>query len=256
MNKSKLFFKNYSKVINPFIPIITILIMIWLITLLLTGGKWYYSWQFKKNDTLKELTWQTKDGELMEYTDEDLLEIRDAIVEYLFNKRDSMQVEINEHEFFSKQALEHMHEVKKLFNRWNIITIVLCYLIIPWFLFFVRTPKEYLQMMFKPTYITYAIIGGIILIIGIMMLINFDWTFTWFHHVLFPNKTAFNDAFFTRYSNYEVDNNNPYINNLMLVTVLSIEVFMDAAWIIVAFAILVIVLLFIFTFINRKKKIA
>ena len=97
-----------SKKVTPFIPFVIILFSIWLITVILMSGKWYYSWQFEKNNTLETLTWTTKNGEKMEYTEEDLVEIRDAIVEYLFNRRDTMQVEIDGHEFFSYQALEHM----------------------------------------------------------------------------------------------------------------------------------------------------
>lgn len=245
-----------SKKITPFIPFVIILFSIWLVTIILMSGKWYYSWQFEKNNTLETLTWTTRNGEKMEYDEEDLVKIRDAIVEYLFNHRDSMQVVIDGHEFFSYQALEHMRLVRNLMNRWTIITIVLVVLIIPWILCFIRRPKEYLSDLFKPTYITYTVIAGVLIVLGIMMLINFDWTFTWFHHVLFPKPSEFEDAFFTPTSNYEVDNNNPYINNLMLVTVLSIEVFMDAAWIIVGFVVSVLITLFVLTFINRKKKMA
>ena len=116
--------------------------------------------------------------------------------------------------------------------------------------------KEVMSIIFKPTYITYAIIGGILVIVGVMMIINFDWTFTQFHHILFPRMSDFNDAFFTRTSNYKVDNDNPYINNLLLVTVLSIEVFMDAAWIIVAYVVIILITLFVISFIFRKKKLA
>ena len=252
--KVKNIFNWYGKVFTLFVPIVVILLSIWFITIIITGSKGYYSWQFKKNNTLENLTWVTRDGELMEYTDEDLLEIRDAIIEYLFNKRESMQVEINGHEFFSYQALEHMRLVRNLFNRWTIITVVLFILLIPWIVYFIINRHEIIGKLFKPTYITYSILAGILLVLGIMMIINFDWTFTWFHHVLFPKQSEFNDAFFTRKSNYQVDNDNPYINNLLLVTVLSIEVFMDAAWIIVAFIIIILAFLFIFTFKKREKN--
>ena len=254
MNRFKDIYLKITKYLTYVIPIIIILISVWVISILIIGNKSYYSYEFSKNNTLERLTWQTKDGEIIEYTDNDLLEIRDAIIEYLFNKRESMQIVIEGNDFFSYQALEHMRCVRNLLNRWMIITIILIIVFGIWLIGFCMNYKDILPNLFKPTYITYVVVMGVLLVIGVMMLIDFDWTFTWFHHVLFPKPSEFNDAFFRNTSNYDVDNANPYINNLNLVNVLSIEVFMDGAWIIVGYLVLIIALWFIFTFHFRKRK--
>ena len=82
--------KKYIKIMTPIIPIIIILFSCWFITVILTSGKWYYRWQFKKNNTLEQIQWTTKEGEKMTYTEEDLDLIAIVIPEYLFNKRKSM----------------------------------------------------------------------------------------------------------------------------------------------------------------------
>ena len=85
---------------------------------------------------------------------------------------------------------------------------------------------------------------------GIFMIINFDWTFVQFHHILFPKPESFRDAFFGTVSYYEEE---PYINNLLLIEVLSIEVFMDAAWIILSITLLTLALWLSVSF--KKKRI-
>lgn len=254
MNKFKDVYFKVTKFITPIIPVIIILISIWVISIMIIGSKSYYSFEFEKNNTLEGLTWKNGDGETVEYTDDDLIEIRDAIIEYLFNKRESMQVVIDGNDFFSYQAIEHMRCVRNLLNRWMIITIILIIIFGLWLIGLIFNYQEILPKLFKPTYITYAVILGILIVLGIMMLINFDWTFSWFHHILFPKPSEFNDAFFTPVSNYDVDNINPYINNLSLVNVLTIEVFMDGAWIIVGYVVLIMALWFVFTFKFRQNK--
>lgn len=247
--------KKYIKIMTPIIPIIIILFSCWFITVILTSGKWYYRWQFKKNNTLEQIQWTTKEGEKMTYTEEDLDLIAIVIPEYLFNKRKSMQIEFNGHEFFSKQAIEHMHQVKRLYNRWSIITICLLLVSIPWIVYFIKHFNEVKSSLYKPTVITYLVILGILFIIALAMIINFNKTFDYFHHILFWKKQNYLDAFFTPVSNYAEDNSNPYINNLLLVTVLDIYVFIDAAWIIVGFIVITIATWFFLTYKWHNKKV-
>ena len=247
--------KKYVKIITPIIPFIIILFSVWFITVILTSGKWYYRWQFKKNNTLEKIQWTTDDGEQMTYTEEDLDKLAIIIPEYLFNKRDSMQIELNGHNFFSRQAIEHMYQVKKLYNRWSIFTICLLLISIPWLIYFIKHFNEMKGLLFKPTVTTYLVILGILSIVCIAMLINFDWIFDNFHHLLFWKRQNFEDAFFNFESNYPEDNSNPYINNILLVTVLDIYVFIDAAWIIVLFILITIATWFIFTYKWRNKKV-
>lgn len=242
--------KAINKFIIPFTTVLLILMSIWLVTITITGSKWYYNWQFKKNNTVSQLTWRTTEGETIRYDEEDLDLICTKIIDYLFNREESMQVIIDGKMVFSNQALKHMKDVKTLYNLLNICCIIFSVIFCGCLVYIIRNFKNLKMKMFRQTIITYSVIGVILLVICLLMIIDFDWTFTNFHHIIFPNKESFDDAFFGPVSNYPEA---PYINNMLLVTVLSIEVFSDAAWIIISFVLLVMVSWFMFTKIKSKQ---
>ena len=243
--------KLLDKIIVPVTTVLIILVSIWLVTITMTGGKWYYRWQFEKNETVNILTWITKEGERITYDEEDLEFIMNHMVDYLMGKEDDMQVEIDGLTVWSNQAIYHMRDVKALFARWTIITIVCVVLLIACAIYIYKNFETVRNKMFKKTMITYSVIGVLLMAIVIAMLVDFDWTFTQFHHVLFPNPEKFKDAFFGSVSNYD---ELPHINNTLLIRILSIEVFSDAAFIIVGFILITIIAWSVFAFKKGKNN--
>lgn len=243
--------KFIDSIIVPFTTVLILLVSVWLVTVTITGGKWYYRWQFEKNGTVDKLTWVTKYGERITYDEEDLEMIMNQMVDYLMGKEKDMQVVIDGKNVFSNQAIYHMRDVKALYNRWSIITVFCIALLIASFVYIYKNYKDLKKKMFKKVMITFSVIGGILLVVCVAMAIDFDWTFTQFHHILFPNPDKFKDAFFSYTSNYE---ELPYINNLLLIQILSIEVFLDAAIIIVCFIVLCLASWTVFSYKSKKDK--
>lgn len=246
--------KVIDKILIPAMTIFVLLISVWLITMALMGGKWYYRWQFEKNNTAETLSWFTREGEYISYSEEDLETIMNQMVDYLMNKEEDMQVVIDGKTVFSNQAIYHMRDVRDLMRRWTVITLACMVLLILCTLYLRKNFEEFRRKMFKQTMITYAVIASILIIVVVFMLVDFDWTFTQFHHILFPSPEKFKDAFFGSVSNYE---ELPHIRNTLLVEILSIEVFFDAAFMIVAFILLVLIAWSVFVIKygkNNKKK--
>lgn len=246
----------------PLITIIIILIVTWAVTYIITGSKDYYRAQFEENNTASTLRWVYDDpnsGTRVEkrYDSDDLEIIMNSIVDYMMNRTDSMQVIDKEGmKVFSNQALKHMADVKAIYTGFTIMSIILMPILILLFVYFFIKKEEIAPRAKKQVIITFSIIGFILLVLGVMLLIDSSFTFTEFHHILFPKIEDFNDAFFTRKSNYEEEY---YINNLLLVQVLTEDIFIDAAWIIigsiVASTAIWISLLLIYTKkINEKKS--
>ncbi len=241
-----------NKLIVPFMTICILLISIWTVTYVITTSKWYYTWQFEKNDTCEKLTWTTKDGETISYDEDELAYIGDHIVDYMADLNDDLQVIIDGKKVFSNQAINHMREVKIIYHRLEVIAIF-CFIMLFLCLGYYNKNKEQIDLyFFKGTLYTYLVIAGLLVIVGIFMLVNFDWTFVQFHHVLFPKPESFRDAFFGTVSYYEEE---PYINNLLLIEILSIEVFMDAAWIILISTLLTLALWLSVSFKKKVKRV-
>ena len=108
--------KYIDSIIVPFTTVLILLVSVWLVTVTITGGKWYYRWQFEKNGTVDKLTWVTKDGERITYDEEDLEMIMNQMVDYLMGKEKDMQVVIDGKNVFSNQAIYHMRDVKALYS--------------------------------------------------------------------------------------------------------------------------------------------
>ena len=175
----------------------------------------------------------------------------DHIIDYLMDETDDMQVIINDRIVFSNQALIHMKDVKVLYTGGIIagwFTFISCLLIGVYFYFRFEHVKK---LLFK--YTMYSLIGIIVLLlgIGIFALVDFDAAFKLFHKLAFPTEQKFNDAFFSNVSNYQEVY---YVNNLTLVNILSIEVFMDVVVLIFLGLAITLSLWITFTVIINKKS--
>lgn len=220
--------------------IFLLLALIAISTLLITQSTSFYMFEYNKNNTL------VKSG----YNLEQLRVITKTVIEYLFNKVDSMQVVINDIDVFSVQALKHMADVKTLYQGGiiiGVIALVITCILAAYIFLHYKYLKKYLL---KTTLITFGVIIGILIIVVGLSALNFDLAFEVFHKIIFPDSQKFDDAFFSSYSNYP---EKPGVNNLMLVTILSQGLFMDAGLLIVASTVVCLIVWLIIILILRKK---
>ena len=237
----------------------SLFLLVWVIgavALSITGNKSYYEHQFEKNNTAEKLHWAYAEGDTIKeisYDKDDLDIIINKIIDYLDNKTDDMQVYIDGLEVFSNQAIYHMKDVKDLYNRGRILCTICFVLFLLGLLYMFFRYDNIKQIAFKHSLIALAIVGGIILIIGISMAINFRWTFTLFHKIIFPDPVKYKNAFFRPASNYA---EKAHINNQLLTSILNLDIFKDAGIIIMSSVILsyVIWIFILFMFKHNTKK--
>ncbi|MFA5543337.1 MAG: DUF1461 domain-containing protein [Bacilli bacterium] len=235
-----IYIKWYEKLVIGLFSLFLVIIAIWISVVPLTKSKAFYLYEFKKNDTV----------EVTGYSMEELEVIAVKIIDYLFNKTDDMQVEINDEIVFSNQALIHMSDVRDLYNDGRTLAFSILFFTIAMGLFIWYNFSRLKKYLFKYTVVIYSLIGLLIIVIGIFAIIDFDLVFDIFHRIIFPNEQKYNDAFFGSVSNYEEI---PGVDNLMLIKILSIGLFMDVGIIVGSFAIVVIISWSIVCFIFKKK---
>ena len=231
-------------------------IISWTAAFILTSSRAYYRFEFAKNNTVNKLHWvyEREDGIRVykEYNSDELEIIMNKIVDYMTNKTDDLQIVDDEGmNVFSNQAIYHMEDVKKLYNTWSIIIVILIPILIGMIIYIHKNIEEISKTIKKQVIITFSIIGFIFLIIAIGLIIDSATTFIIFHHIIFPRIEDFNDAMFYPKSNYEEAY---YINNLLLVKVLNLNVFIDAGWIIISLLI-IISALYVFLVVKKALKI-
>lgn len=190
----------------------------------------------------------------VEFTDEDIEVITNSVIDYLSDNKDNLQVYINDKEVFSIQAINHMEDVKGLYHvgEW-IVNVSIILFVISLIYLIIRIKNKYIT---NEIYKISSLILKIVLTIGvtliILMIIDFQFVFTWFHMLLFPNYQTFRDAFFTYRSVYD---ELPYVSNVVLTSILSDELFIHAGIYIIISIILSYGIWFIFgLFINKKAK--
>lgn len=248
-----------NKIAFWLIPISLFVVSIGLTAFTITSSKSYYEHQFEKYNTLEEINkpFINCNDEIYQttYTKEDLDTIIVAIIDYLANKTDSMQVKINGQTVFSNQALIHMKDVKDLYMKGKvlvIINVILFILSIGYLIVSYHKQKDLFNFkaMRKRQIIFFIILGSIAVIIVVMMLINFRQTFRLFHYLIFPDPIKVRDAFFGVDSYYEED---IHINNVLLVKILQSSVFKTAGFIIISVTILTQVIYFILITVFKKR---
>lgn len=205
-----------------------LVIAIWITVIPIARSKSFYLFEYEKNDTVA----------ITGYTMEQLEIITDRIIDYLFDEVDDMQVMFGDEVVFSNQALIHMADVKDLFIHGQQLAWIVFILWIMIGVFLGLRFSKIRMILFKYSFIAILMIVGIVGMIGIFALIDFDQMFTLFHHIIFPDPIQFRDAFFGAVSNYPEA---PGVSNLMLIMILSIELFMDIAAIIIASVIVIFV---------------
>lgn len=232
--------KTLNKIIIVIANFCLLIVALWAVTVPITGNKKYYMYEFEKNKTVEETG----------YNLEELSLIADSIINYLMEKSDDMQIIINEKPVFSNQAIIHMKDVKSLYIGGKIIGIICLTLLILSIAYIIVFYKDLKSYLLKYSLITISVIGGLLLLFALYALIDFDNAFVFFHKVLFPNEQKFNDAFFSSHSNYP---ELPGTDNLMLIKILDISLFMDCGIIIGSFVLITEAIWFIILNIFNKK---
>ncbi|HKM29220.1 MAG TPA: DUF1461 domain-containing protein [Bacilli bacterium] len=232
--------KTFDKLVIILANIFLLIVAIWAMTVPLTSSKKFYLYEFEKNNTI------TVTG----YAQEELDSITDTIVDYLMDKKSSMQIVIDDLPVFSNQAINHMADVKNIYVKGKIIAIVCLFLLVLSIVYIVFRYKLLKTILFKYSLVTISVILAVCLVFGVYAFLNFDKAFTFFHHVIFPNEQKFNDAFFSYTSNYP---ELPGVNNLMLVKILDVKLFMDAGIAIGGFVVFIETLWFAFLLVLKRK---
>jgi len=184
--------KTLSIIIIVLFNICLLIVLIWAVTLITTGSLSFYMRHYVKYNT------EASSG----YNLQELKTITTTIIDYLFGRKASMQVVINNLDVFSNQALYHMADVKALYTGGIIIgsisfvILVIALIIIIWQF---QSLNEYLL---KTTLITLGVILGLIIIITVLSSLNFNLAFDFFHKIIFPDPQKYNDAFFHIYLKY------------------------------------------------------
>ena len=202
----------------------------------------FYEYTFMKYGT----------SDLTGYSQGELARIADHIVRYLFSNFDNFYFEIDGKPVFSNQAIIHMADVKELLVLIQYVIFGIFILFIGLAIYIYIKRKEFKDILFKYSLITFSVFMVIILIFLIICLIDFTFAFQLFHRIIFPSERKFQDAFFGDKSNYS---ELPGVENTMLIKILSNNYFIDFAIIVTVITVVVLGLYLLFTYLYKKKNI-
>ncbi len=136
----------------------------------------YFETKFEENNTEK-VTGIEK---------EKLLDISKEIIKYLDGERDNFNIKIadGQESVFGNREIEHMKDVRELFDKGFIIRNILFLTTITSFLILKFYYKENLS---KILFIGGIIFSFLLMVIGVIIVFNFNKAFVIFHQVLFNN---------------------------------------------------------------------
>ncbi|MGI6759146.1 MAG: DUF1461 domain-containing protein [Bacilli bacterium] len=163
-----------------------LLLLFYLSVMPIAMSKWFYMMNYEN--------YQADDA--TGYSMEELSEITDIMLDYLKDKRDSMQHEINGKEVYSEQAIIHMEDVKVLFVGARRLAWFVLALFIASIIYIVYYFKELKSYLMRTVITASAVAIGLVVMAGAFAAVNFDVAFVWFHKVIFPNQEKFENAFF------------------------------------------------------------
>lgn len=229
-----------NKTIVIIFSICLVLVTVFSIVFPLSESLAFYEYSFAKNNT----------SAVTGYTDQELSRIAIHIIRFLQGEAISFHYEINDKPVFSQQAIIHMADVRELLFclQKAMLYVFILFLGLMTYIYIKR--KQFKDILFKYSLITFGVIIAILLIFAIIAIIDFDFAFTLFHRMIFFDETKFNDSFFGRQSNYpELEG----VENRMLIWILSESFFIDFAIIVVIFTLIVISIYLLFMWLYKKK---
>lgn len=238
---------KFQKSIIVLFNILLAVLLIWSITYTLMTSSRFYRYEFAKQNVT------ARTG----FTELQLEIIGDHIIDYLIDEKESLQIQINGESVFSIQAIKHMEDVKALFlGIQNVLWYAFVIFVVVGIYLYVKR-KEIKKYFFKVNLIVFISLVSLFIIIGLFILINFDNAFNVFHRLIFWDEQSYRDSFFSDTSNY-AHLEEPGIDNRMLVKILPMGLFSDAAAIIVIGSIVILGIITLVLFINnrRSKRIA
>lgn len=136
----------------------------------------YFEMKFEENNT-SELTQKSK---------EELMKISEEIIKYLKGNRDNLVIknENDEGLVFEDRELKHMEDVRILFDKGFLIkNILFLTALVSALILKIKYKNKLLELLFKGG----IIFTGILLILGLIIIFNFNRAFVIFHEILFDN---------------------------------------------------------------------
>lgn len=122
----------------------------------------------------------------------DIMNITDVILDYLQGKSSDLnyQVTIDNEEvnFFNRQDLLHLKDVRDIFNFLFILKYILIFVILVCLIIIIKLKGNWLKLIPKSYFINLVGLGTIILGVLIFSLFNFKEVFNLFHRILFDNN--------------------------------------------------------------------
>lgn len=223
--------KVLHKIVITIASISLLLLLFYVSVMPIAMSKWFYMMNYKSYHA----------DEATGYTMEQLSEITDVMLDYFKDKIDSMQVIIDGEEVYSKQAIDHMADVKVLFVgsrklAWWVFGFFL--LELAYIIYFFKDLKHYL---FKTIMVASGVAIGIVALAGVFAAVNFEDAFVLFHKIIFPNQEKFENAFFPA--------------DDFLINMLQADIFFNFAFVIIITFVILIALVVTGLLIFQKKYI-
>ena len=127
---------------------------------------------------------------------DDLTVVTQHLIDYMRGREDELQITTyisgEEVDFFTERAIDHMVDVRNLFDGGRVIFIV-CIILFVVTLVVVVFNKT-LSSISKAYLYTACAATGLFAIIALIAVVSFDFAFEWFHHIFF-----FNDLWLLNY---------------------------------------------------------
>ena len=195
--------KAFSKILAVFFTVSVFLFCGFLSIMIPANSSAFYSAQFKKHDTLTYVRSQSvylSDEKASAYiknlTSEQLLDLMNHVVRYCMLIEDDMNITVDGEylEIFQDDEISHMKDVQKVFlGGFIIVAIAIVFIIVGLVFFFIKR-KGYYENCRKVPYWTLLAVVGVLLLIALFALINFDLAFEIFHQIFFDGNYSFSSG--------------------------------------------------------------
>jgi len=134
----------------------------------------YFKMKFEENNT----------SEITQKDSEELIEISMEIIDYLKGNRDNLIIEDKDGLVFEGRELKHMEDVRALFDKGYKIKNILLFTALVLAVILKNIYKnKILKLLFKGG----IIFSGILIVVGLIIIFNFNKAFIIFHEILFSN---------------------------------------------------------------------
>lgn len=141
----------------------------------------YYEWQYERHNI--------PDNTKMSINE--LLKVTSYMIDYLQGERQSLEmtaiIDGSNQEVFGEREKQHMIDVKKLFTIGSYLRNISLYLLVIIFIYMIYKNKTLLIVVLSNVKYVFGTIIMLILILGGLLISNFNKYFTIFHKIFFSN---------------------------------------------------------------------